>query len=113
MLAECGAKATGDGLIADAKLVAKEVGLPFTTLRKTVEALAAQFGLDLEATEATTRGGPKNDDDDWEARMIAANAEASAFAEDDSFARQLLLERNRWSPPPGGDQGEKKEEHTS
>jgi len=85
MLAECGGQSTGEGLLADAKLVATLVGVEFTTLRETVDVLARHFGLDAAPEPAP------EEDDSWEARVIQANAEASAFPEDDdSLARHIL-----------------------
>lgn len=86
MLAECGKSATGEGLIADAKALAKVVGVPFTTLKETVDLLKLHFGKTPASTPEAA---------DWETRVVEANAQASAFSEDDdTLARQLLERRS-------------------
>ena len=42
------------------------------------------------ATKSFTTGDSDSDDDGWAERLIAANAEASSFLEDDGAARQAL-----------------------
>lgn len=92
MLRDCGEASTGEGLVEDAKLLARVAGIEFSTLRATVDALATQFGIDLDQEDEAPAAAT------WEQRVIDANANASAFPEDDLFARHLLRDPKR--PPP-------------
>uniref|UniRef100_A0A6S8D2T4 Uncharacterized protein n=1 Tax=Aureoumbra lagunensis TaxID=44058 RepID=A0A6S8D2T4_9STRA len=84
MLKDCGAESTGEGLLADAKLLAKQCGIRFITLRETVDTLAPQFGLSIDEKEEQI-----TDQGDFWDRIVDANTAASAFGDDDGLARQF------------------------
>lgn len=78
------------GLMADVQLLAKTVGVPFTTIRDTVDELSRQFALKLDPPKPTTW-------DDWASQTVEANASSSVFSEDDTLAQQLHMQH--FSPP--------------
>mmetsp|Transcript_1101 Transcript_1101/g.2767 ORF Transcript_1101/g.2767 Transcript_1101/m.2767 type:complete len:162 (-) Transcript_1101:221-706(-) len=95
LLKECGARPTGAGLIGDVRHVADIAGVPFTTLRETVEELARQFNVDLDPSDQPPLLAEPAEDgwDAWAERLVRANAAASIFNEDDATARRLLKQR--------------------
>lgn len=99
LLAQCSVRSTGvrstrrrdqpqAGLLADVELLAKTTGVPFTTLRETVDELSRHFGLKLDKPTSW---------DDWASQTVEANASSSIFSEDDTLAQQLHMQH--FSPP--------------